>query len=86
MDVQNRMGGDLSKRRSGFPVFLQHDTILKPKDCGGPVVDLDGKAIGINIARAGRTDTLALPSEAIQPLLAELKSGKLSLKELTATK
>jgi serine protease Do len=83
MDVQNRMGGDLSKRRSGFPVHLQHDTILKPKDCGGPLVDLDGKAIGINIARAGRTETLALPSEAVLPLLAELKSGKLAAKEVT---
>ena len=49
---QDRMGSELSKRRGGFPFILQHDTVLKPKDCGGPLVDLDGKTIGINIARA----------------------------------
>ena len=80
-EQQNRMGSDLSTRRTGFPVFLQHDTVLKPRDCGGPVVDLDGKVIGLNIARAGRTETYALPSEAVRPLLVELKSGKLAPKE-----
>jgi serine protease Do len=79
-DIQNHMGGDLSNRRGGFPTFLQHDTVLKPSDCGGPVVDLDGKVIGINIARAGRTESYAIPAEALQKLLPELMSGKLAPK------
>src|SRR5262249_11927645 len=49
--------------------------------CGGPLVDLDGKTVGINIARAGRTETYAIPSEEVQALLADLKSGKLTGKE-----
>lgn len=77
-DFQNRLGSELSNRRGGFPAILQHDMVLKPIDCGGPVVDLDGKAIGINIARAGRTETYALPAENVQALLADLKSGKLA--------
>jgi serine protease Do len=77
-DYQNRLGSDLSKRRLGFPKVLQHDTVLKPTDCGGPLVDLDGKAVGINIARAGRTESFAIPSEAVLPLLRELSSGKLT--------
>jgi serine protease Do len=77
-DFQNRMGSELSDRRTGFPTFLQHDTVLKPHDCGGPLVDLDGKVIGINIARAGRVESYAIPAEAIQPLLDDLKSGKLA--------
>ncbi len=77
-DFQNQLGGKLSNHRTGFPVVLQHDTILRPEDCGGPLVDLDGKVIGINIARAGRTETLAIPAEAIKPLLDDLKSGKLA--------
>ena len=32
---------------------------------GGPVVDLDGNVVGINIARAGRVETLALPRETV---------------------
>jgi serine protease Do len=80
-DLQNTMGGPLSLRRGGFPSFVQHDTVLAPNQCGGPVVDLDGKAIGINIARAGRVETYAIPSEALKPLLPDLMSGKLAPKE-----
>src|SRR4029077_19551483 len=74
---QDKMGSKLSDRRGGFPSILQHDTVVQPQDCGGPVIDLDGKAVGINIARAGRTETYAIPSEAILGLLDDLQSGKL---------
>ncbi|HEY7152441.1 MAG TPA: PDZ domain-containing protein [Gemmataceae bacterium] len=77
-DFQNQLGSKLSDRRTGFPMILQHDSILRPNDCGGPLVDLDGKVIGINIARAGRTETYAIPAEAVKPLLDDLKSGKLA--------
>ena len=70
----------MSKKRGGFPVILQHDTVIKPTDCGGPLVDLDGKAVGINIARAGRTESYAIPTEAVLGLIADLKSGKLAPK------
>jgi S1-C subfamily serine protease len=70
------MGGELSGRRSGFPAVLQTDMVIQPKDCGGPVVDLNGNVLGINIARAGRVETWILPSEDIRPLLNDLKSGK----------
>jgi serine protease Do len=43
-------------------------------------VDLDGKVIGINIARAGRTESYAVPTEAVLPLLSDLLSGKLAPK------
>ena len=77
-EVQNNMGGRRSDRRDGFPIVLQHDTVLRPEDCGGPLVDLDGHAVGVNIARWGRTDSYALPSEAVRPLLLDLMSGKLA--------
>ena len=80
-DRMNAMGSELSLKRTGFPVILQHDTIIKPKDCGGPLVDLDGKAVGINIARAGRTESYAIPTEVVLGLLSDLKSGKLAPKE-----
>jgi serine protease Do len=75
---QERMGSALSNRRGGFPSILQHDTVVKPTDCGGPLVDLDGKVVGINICRAGRTESYAVPVDAIRRLLPELKSGKLA--------
>jgi serine protease Do len=81
-DFQNRLGGSLSDRRGGFPMILQHDTVLKPNECGGPLVDLDGKTIGINVARAGRVETYAAPAEAIVALLPDMKAGKYAPKEI----
>ncbi len=75
---QERMGSALSNRRGGFPTILQHDTVLKPSDCGGPLIDLDGKVLGINIARAGRTESYAVPAEDVRRLLPELMSGRLA--------
>jgi serine protease Do len=75
---QNGMGGALSGRRTGFPSVIQHDTVVKPIDCGGPLVDLDGQVLGLNIARAGRVETWALPGDVIQPIMADLKAGKYS--------
>jgi len=79
MDM-NSLGSELSERRA-FPNILQHDAVLKPLDCGGPLVELDGKAVGINISRAGRTESYAIPSDTVVSLLDDLKSGKLAPKK-----
>jgi serine protease Do len=68
-DFQNRLGGELSERRGGFEQVLQHDTVLRPRDCGGPVVDLDGNVVGINIARAERVASYALPASVVRDVL-----------------
>lgn len=83
--LQNTLGGRLSDRRGGFPPVLQHDTILRPNQCGGPVVNLDGQAVGVNIARAGRVASYALPTSVVLPLLEELKSGRLAPEASTMT-
>ncbi|MFO0906059.1 MAG: PDZ domain-containing protein [Pirellulales bacterium] len=84
IEFQNRLGGQLSLRRAGFPSALQHDTVLRPNECGGPLVDLEGRTVALNIARAGRVASYAVPAAAILPLLDELKSGKLSPRAATA--
>ena len=79
-DIQNRMGGELSERRSAFPAILQHDSILKPNECGGPLCDINGNCLGINIARAGRVESYALPIDVIVNLIPEFKAGKYAWK------
>jgi serine protease Do len=74
--MQNAMGGLLSDRRTGFPKVIQHDTIIDPKNCGGPLVDLDGRVLGLNIARAGRVETWTLPAPLVRSVLKELRDGK----------
>lgn len=79
-EMMNQMGGPLSIRNANFPAVLQHDTVLTPAMCGGPLIGLDGKAIGVNIARAGRVESYAVPADVITALLPDLKSGKLAPK------
>ena len=60
------MSGDVSVRRSGFPRVLQHDTQGSSRTVGGPLLDLDGKCIGMNIARANRAESFAIPVEELR--------------------
>jgi S1-C subfamily serine protease len=52
-----------SLRTDNFPEILQHDMPLSPEDMGSAVYDLEGKAVGFNIARVDRVTNYALPSE-----------------------
>ena len=65
LDQTARMGGRVSRKRSGYPAAIQHDMLLKPNQCGGPLVNIDGHAVGVNIARASRVKSYAIPSEVI---------------------
>lgn len=71
----SQAGGSLSKRHSNFPNALTHDTVLQASDCGGPVLDLDGRAVGLNIARLDRTATYAIPAGALRPAIDALLKG-----------
>ena len=75
---QNQFGGELSFRRDDFEAVLQHDTVLMPKECGGPVLNLKGEAVGINIARAGRTESFILPADVVVEFLEEAASEQRS--------
>ena len=77
-NFQNTMGGRLSKRRYDFPSAFQHDAVLSPNQCGGPVVNIEGDAIGLNVARNGRVASLALPVSTLLPVIEELMSGELA--------
>jgi serine protease Do len=70
----DRLGAEVSSRAEGFDQAIEHDTVLRPWLCGGPLVNLQGKAIGINIARASRVTTFALPAPLVQKILARLKA------------
>jgi serine protease Do len=72
-EMQNRMGSELSSRRTGYGTILQHDAVIRPTDCGGPLVDLDGNVLGLNICRAGRTESWTVPTEAINSVMPDLR-------------
>ena len=70
--MMNRLGAVPSRRDGNFPSVFQHDSPLFPEHCGGPITDLDGNVIGINIARHGRAATYAIPAGHVKTLLTDL--------------
>jgi serine protease Do len=69
----SRMTGEVSQRAEGFEQAIEHDSVLRPWLCGGPLVNLDGKAIGLNIARASRVTTYALAARLVKRTLDNLR-------------
>ncbi len=69
-----RVNGPRNVRLSGFDQVMQHDTVLDPDECGGPLLDSQGNVIGINIARAGRVVSYALPASLIIPEMVSMLS------------
>ncbi|GAA5483568.1 S1C family serine protease [Haloferula sargassicola] len=68
----DHMSGDFSMRRTGFPRIMQHDIIGNSRFMGGPVLDLDGRCVGMNIARFSRCETYAIPALELQQLVRSL--------------
>jgi S1-C subfamily serine protease len=61
MNRNDQMSGEYSPRRSGFPRVIQHDILGSRHVQGGPLLDLDGRCVGMNIARANRAESFAIP-------------------------
>ena len=75
-DLFNRnlqMSGPVSKRKDNFPLIIQHDLPLPKEAMGGPLFDLEGNCIGINIARVDRVTVFSLPAEIAGKMTAGLK-------------
>lgn len=82
-DPMELMQGRLSGHRHGYFNALQHDLVLEPEECGGPLIDLDGRVVGLDIARAGRTESFAIPAEDLRALTAGVTSGRFSLPDVS---
>ncbi|MES2996929.1 MAG: PDZ domain-containing protein [Verrucomicrobiota bacterium] len=73
--VMERMGGPVSAVRDGFPNAVQTDMRLAPDEMGGPVVDLQGRVLGITLARADRTRSFFMPATDIIAMLGRQAKG-----------
>ena len=61
-----------------FDNFLQTDASINPGNSGGPLIDLDGRVIGINTAiiASGQGIGFAVPSNMVKKIIAELRTNK----------
>jgi S1-C subfamily serine protease len=58
--------GGKSFRRDGFQLAISHDAELRPEQCGGPLYDLQGEFLGVNISRFSRTRSYAIPKTVLK--------------------
>jgi serine protease Do len=61
-----------------FDNFIQTDASINPGNSGGPLIDLDGKVVGINtaIVASGQGIGFAIPSGMAKDVIAQLREGK----------
>lgn len=69
LQQMERMGGPISRVRDEFPSAIESDMRPLPNQVGGPVVDLQGRVIGVTLARAGRTRSYVMPAAAVIAML-----------------
>lgn len=69
LNAMERMGGELNRIRDSFSRVVQSDMKIQANQIGGPVVDLEGRVVGITMARADRTRTYIMGSAAVMDLL-----------------
>jgi serine protease Do len=70
------LSGPVTHKAGPFERVIHHDAVLSPNAMGGPVLDSDGRLIGMNIARADRTSTYAIAAKDVAEIYAHLKAAK----------
>ena len=73
-DSLETRGQFASVHAGGFPRVLQIDADVYPSKVGGPLLDLEGNALGIVIARADRYPTYAIPADSVQEVYRSLRA------------
>jgi len=61
-------------RADDFPAAFEHDIPIALDECGGPLIDLAGDAVGLTIARVGQHGCMAVPADVIPAIVERLRT------------
>ena len=79
IDLQLPLGTDTgferSDRRDDFPTVIECAVPFYSYECGGPVVDLSGRTIGVTIAKLGPHGGMIIPGDYVLELLRKSEMG-----------
>jgi S1-C subfamily serine protease len=73
--VPNQLVRPYSYRYSGFPAAIASDLAARPEHCGAPVVDADGRVVGLLIARAPFIESLIVPSAEVRAAVEAMRKS-----------
>ena len=71
-------GDQYNYRADDFPTVIECAVPFYSYECGGPIVDLTGRVIGVTIARPGPHGGMVVPGDCVRKLLPDLQSGRLA--------
>jgi S1-C subfamily serine protease len=65
-------------RSDDYPIALEYSPPVRTTECGGLLVDLSGRVLGVTVGRANTHAGWAIPADAIRTILRDAKAGKLA--------
>ena len=65
-------------RQDDFPTALEYSPPVATTECGGPLVDLSGRVVGVTVGSAAKHAGWAIPAEAVRRVVDDAKRGKLA--------
>jgi len=71
---ETRIGNNY--RSDDFPTVIECAVPFYSYECGGPIVDLNGRVIGVTIARSGPHGGMVVPGDCVLGLLTDLQAGR----------
>jgi serine protease Do len=74
---QTRYTGN-NYRADDFPTVIECAVPFCSYECGGPIVDLTGRVIGVTIARLGPHGGMVIPGDCVRKLFPDLQAGGLA--------
>ncbi len=64
-------------RSDDYPIALEYSPPVRTTECGGPLIDLSGRLVGVTVGRANGHAGWAIPADSVRRVLDDAKAGKL---------
>lgn len=74
-----RKESEQSDKREDAPVYIKSDVILAPGNSGGPLLDADGKVVGVNAMVFGGDLAVSIPSNVVTSWLSGVSRRRVTL-------
>ena len=65
-------------RCDDFPIALEYSPPVETTECGGPIIDLSGRVVGITVGQSNPANGWAIPANSVQRIINAAKGGKLN--------
>jgi S1-C subfamily serine protease len=65
-------------RSDDYPIALVYSPPVRTTECGGPLVDLSGRVVGVTVGRIANATGWAIPADSVRAIVYDAKTGKLS--------